>query len=187
MAGMIERLHFGCAAEGKAHHCKDLPADDLEAIRRIMSQNLHMPVLVPDFTGQGCVFESANYCSLPSHRGAHLIYLADGRQMPLSVMTVDALGDEIPRDSRRAFHGRPYYLLEGDRARVLAWNHDGVTYLLCAQLDEDRLLALAEPVRLALSGEEHRPVIGYQGPVRLAAAGIGLPRPVRRPMIETSR
>lgn len=187
MAGMIERLHFGCAAEGKGHHCKDLPADDLEAIRRIMSENLHMPVLAPDFADQGCVFESANYCSLPSHRGAHLIYLADGPRLPLSVMTVDALSDELPRDSKRALHGQPYYVLQGEATRVLAWDHDGVTYLLCAQLDERRLLALAEPVRLALFREIRRSPFGGTPPLRLAVAGIGWPRLARRSMIKADR
>ena len=153
MAGMIERLHFGCAAAGKAHHCKDLPADDLQAIRRIMSENPHMPVLAPDFADEGCLFESANYCSFPSHRGVHLIYLADDRRLPLSVMTVDALGDEMPRDSRRAFHGRPYYLLHGETTKVLAWDYDGVTYSVLWSTGREPAVS---PGRAASPGSDRR-------------------------------
>jgi anti-sigma factor RsiW len=164
---MIEETHFGCVAKGLGHQCADLPRDDLEAIRTRMSEKLGMTVLVPDLSGQGCSFQTANYCGLPGRRGAHLIYSKDRQGLCLSVMTVEDMGDRFPDASRTLYHGRRYYALADRRASVVAWNQGGATYVLCAAVEREDLLELADPVRLAMAGDgparEREPV------VRLAA------------------
>jgi anti-sigma factor RsiW len=169
LAGMIEELHLGCSAAGRNHHCEDLPAGDLDTIRRVMSEKLQLAVLAPDLSSKGCAFESANYCSFPDHRGAHLIYVKDSSRIPLSVMTVDSMGGEMPCRCKKPYHGHAYFALHGERTNVVAWDHNGATYVICAELDEADLLEMAEPVRLALCGQDSGPSSSYAvSTIRLA-------------------
>jgi len=169
LAQLIEGVHYGCVRAGAGHHCADLPRNNLDAIRSQMSEKLGLAVFVPDLSTHGCRFQTANYCGLPGRDGAHLIYAKDRPSLSLSVMTLQAMGDQFPAASETQYRGRSYFTLAARETAIVAWDHRDVTYVLCAPVEQQNLLEMAHPVRLAMAAEG--PVRGAGPVIRLAAMG----------------
>ena len=162
LAKAIEKLHVGCTAMGDGHHCKVLPRNDLKIIRDRMTDELEFAVMAPDWTSRGLDFVGADYCRLLGARVAHLVYKTMPDDLSLSMISVGSMRDRFECCERKEHKGRPYHAVRTGDGSIVAWHADSdATYILCARLDPESLLKLAEPVRVALEGALAEP--GHPG------------------------
>lgn len=175
LASAIQELHRGCSGMGPKHHCSQLPRHNMGILARRMSDELKLEIVALPEMADGLSFVGADYCRLMGARVAHLIYEKTPGRTPLSVISVASLRDRFRccRDTER--NGKHYNVVEIDGTAIVAWHEkERATYILCASMSPDRLLALAEPVRIALNAAptpEFPAAIRSRQTYRLASIG----------------
>ena len=175
IASAVEKLHVGCTAMGDRHHCEVLPRNDLMVIRERMTDELKFAVMAPDWTSRGLDFVGADYCRLMGARVAHLVYKKTPDDLSLSMISVGSMRDRFECCEKKEHKGRPYHVVEAGDWSIVVWHADSdATYILCAPLDQESLLRLAEPIRVALEGAIVEPGHPRGGPAeRFLLASMG--------------
>lgn len=144
-------------------------------LTRRMSDELELEIVALPEMADGLSFVGADYCRLMGARVAHLMYEKTPDRTPLSVISVASFRDRFRccQDTER--HGKHYNVIETGGTAIVAWHEqEQATYILCARMSSDQLLALAEPVRIALNTgptPEFPAEIGWGQTNRLASIG----------------
>ncbi len=73
----VMAVHDACIA-APDHHGVGAPGDSLDKIGRLISSEIHRPVMVPDMTAEGWTFNGAAVCGVGGVASAHFIF---SRQM----------------------------------------------------------------------------------------------------------
>lgn len=175
LVSAIQELHRGCSQMGHKHHCSQLPRHNMGTLTRRMSDELELEIVALPEMADGLSFVGADYCRLMGARVAHLMYEKTPDRTPLSVISVASFRDRFRccQDTER--HGKHYNVIETGGTAIVAWHEqEQATYILCARMSSDQLLALAEPVRIALNTgptPEFPAEIGWGQTNRLASIG----------------
>jgi anti-sigma factor RsiW len=141
----VREQHRLCAPLGKEHNDPSLPRDP-EGIRRALGTTLHLRVLAPDLTAFGYELIGADRCGLRGRVAAHILYQSRSRRSVLSIFTV-GLNPQFDPSSMERIGGRAYFVSEDENLSVVAWHSGGQTYIVCAPVSADEVLALADPLR----------------------------------------
>ncbi|MBN1489084.1 MAG: hypothetical protein JXA69_04135 [Phycisphaerae bacterium] len=147
-AAAAEALHLACCADPEHHHATELPRTRAGAADA-MRAKLQLHVSAPDLTGNGMSFAAADYCELLGHRGAHVVYACkQGKHRPISVFSVEPVA-EIGSLATALHDNHSYVIVAGTKTHTVAWTDSGATYATCGQCPPDRLVTVAEQIRVA--------------------------------------
>ncbi len=141
--------HHRCAfGEGGPHHAPDLPRSPA-GIAEVLSREMGLKVLSPDFSKQGFELIGADRCGILGRPGAHVMY-RQGKSGPwLSLFTVARLPYfNRPASSSGSGSTQPAYAtFRQDGVTVLAWNEGRQTYFACSKLPAEQVKSLVNAVR----------------------------------------
>lgn len=141
------RQHQACSHHAAEHHNPALP-QDLEALARRLSDDLHLLVIAPDLSPRGFELLGADRCGVLGRRGAHVLYQARASKQPLSVFTVERWHGLGGYDAR-SLPDSVAFVSQRSSGHVVAWHAGPQTYALCGSLPSDELLGLAGWIRTA--------------------------------------
>jgi len=126
-----------------AYGSKKLPdallASSREDARRVLSDNLGLPIQAPDLTGAGFGFLGFRQCMVERMPAAQLVYRHEKSGVLLSLFTASKLHHLGP--TSRVGGVREVFFAEPDGMTTLAWNANGATYLACAALPRSEVLS----------------------------------------------
>lgn len=127
------------AAHGSKEPPDALLASSREDARRVLSDNLGLPVQAPDLNRAGFKFLGARQCMVERMPAAQLVYRHEKSGVLLSLFTASQL-HHLGKTSR--VRGvREVFFAEPDGMTTLAWNANGATYLACAALPRSEVLS----------------------------------------------
>lgn len=135
--------HQEIVAAYVAHGSQEPPdallASSREDARRVLSDNLGLPIQAPNLKRAGFDFFGSRQCLVERMPAAQLVYRHEKSGVLLSLFTAARL-HYLGQPSRA--HGvREVFFAEPDGLTTLAWNVGGATYLACAALPQSEVLS----------------------------------------------
>jgi len=146
----VEAKLIGCGLMQEAHHAKSLPRD-FPSMRAAMEKKVGHKVLAPDLTADGYVLQAGCYCGLPGNPGANVIYRDKNGAHLLGIFSVKRVEKLLgPKGRNHLSEKKGYRVCGGCTNSIVSFDQGDMTFVLCAPIEKERLLELAEPLRLAV-------------------------------------
>ncbi len=148
----VREQHRRCirnSADG--HHAADLPRS-CPQIADKLSDDLQLAVLVPSLDAGGFAFFGADRCGIRGRPGAHVLYQSASSETMLSFFTVGRWVEvEVGLEDRKVEGLKREYVVSAKESPcVVAWHDGPQSYILCADLTQKSLIAVADGIRVAV-------------------------------------